>query len=102
MSERPSWQDVYGGRLPDSMPPVPRRDTPYVDHPECPRDCSGRHGVDAEITCASCGVVAYVDYWHEYRVNRGVNFHALKPVNGAPIFSYADMPCPTCGGAFRK
>lgn len=98
----PSWRDVYGGRLPDSMPPVARRETPYVDQPACPEDCSGRHGVDSEIRCASCGAVAYVDYWHEYRVNRGVNFHALKPMNGASILYDADMPCPVCGGRFRK
>ena len=98
----PSWQDVYGGRLPDTLPPVPRNDTPYVDHPECPRDCTGRHGVDAEIKCSSCAVAAYVDEWHEYRVNRGVNFHRLKQVNGAPQLFNADMPCPVCGGVFRK
>ena len=98
----PSWQDVYGGRLPDTLPPVPRNDTPYVDQPECPRDCSGRHGVDALISCASCNVPAYQDWWHEYRVNRGVNFHSLTQVNGAPILFSADMACPVCGGAFRK
>ena len=102
MQTNPSWQDVYGCRLPEDMPSVPRNSTPYVDHPECPRDCSGRHGVDSEIKCVSCGVPAYQHHWHEYRVNRGVNFHTLTPVNGAPKLVSPDMPCPVCGGAFRK
>ncbi len=58
--------------------------------------------MDSEIKCSTCGVAAYQDWWHEYRVNRGVNFHALKPVNGAPLLMHADMPCPTCGGDFHK
>ena len=102
MVNRPSWQDVYGGRLPVSLPHVPRHDTPYVSDPECPRDCSGRHGTDSTIKCATCRVTAYVDEWHEYRVNRGINFHRLRAVNGAPDLMHADMPCPVCGGAFRK
>ena len=102
MSDRPSWQDVYGGRLPDSLPPTPRHDTPYVEHPECPRDCTGRHGVDQVISCATCRIPAYQDWWHELRVNRGVNFHALVQVNGAPQLLTSDMPCPVCGGALHK
>ncbi len=102
MTTNPSWQDVYGGRLPESLPPVPRHDTPYVEDPQCPRDCTGRHGVDSEIKCAACHVTGYLHEWHEYRVNRGANFHVLKPVNGAPPLFNADMPCPVCGGAFRK
>ena len=102
MPEKPSWQDVYGGRLPDSFPPVPRNSTPFVEHPECPRDCTGRHGVDALISCETCNVPAYQDWWHEYKVNRGVNFHALVQVNGSPMLMHADMPCPVCGGRFRK
>ena len=47
----PSWQDVYGGNLPASLPPAPRVDTPYVPRPSCPEHCSGRHGIDSEIRC---------------------------------------------------
>ncbi len=101
-AERPSWQDVYGGQLPSSFPPVARNVTPVVDNPECPRDCSGRHGIDSRIQCESCGVTAYEDWHHEYRVNRGVNFHRLKPVNGAPALISAHMSCPVCGGQFSK
>lgn len=99
---RPSWQEIYGGRLPDTLPPVPRNSTPHVPHPECPRDCNGRHGVDATMACVSCQTVAYVDGWHEYTVNPGVNFHQLRAVNGAPALMSADMPCPVCGNRFRK
>ena len=102
MSERPSWQEVYGGQLPASLPHVPKNVTPYVDDPECPRDCSGRHGVDSSIQCFTCGVTAYQDWHHEYKVNRGVNFHKLKQMNGAPTLMSADMACPVCGEAFRK
>ena len=102
MITKPSWQDIYGGRIPTELPPVPRNDTLRVECPECPRDCSGRHGVDAEIRCANCRVVAYVDKWHEYKVNRGINFHVLEPRNGAPSLMSADMPCPVCGQRFRK
>jgi len=97
-----SWEDILGKALPLELPPVPRNVTPVVDAPECPRDCSGRHGVDAVLTCASCGVAAYQDWWHEYRVNRGVNFHALVPVNGAHRLYSQHMPCPVCGGQFSK
>lgn len=102
MIERPSWQDIYGGRIPDTLPPVPRNMTPYVHQPVCPDDCTGRHGVDSEIKCASCRVTAYQDWWHQLRVNPQVNFHRLTQVNGAPQLFSADMPCPVCGGAFRK
>jgi hypothetical protein len=101
-TEQPSWEDIYGARIPRDLPPVPKNVTPVVDNPECPRDCSGRHGVDAEMRCNSCQAVAYVDWWHEYRVNRGVNFHRLQTVNGAPVLIFAHMPCPVCGGQFRK
>jgi hypothetical protein len=99
---KPSWEEVYGGPLPDSLPPVPRNSTPVVDNPECPRDCSGRHGVDALISCATCSIPAYQDWWHEYKVNRGVNFHRLQQVNGAPQLFNAHMDCPVCGGRFSK
>lgn len=102
MPNRPSWEEVYGRALPDSLPPVPRNSTPYIARPECPRDCSGRHGVDAEIACVTCRVPAYQDWWHEYQVNPGINFHQLQPVNGAPPLMSADMRCPICKGAFRK
>jgi ribosomal protein S27AE len=97
-----SWEDIYGGRLPESLPSVPRNMTDRVDDPQCPRDCSGRHGMDSELRCGACGVTAYVDEWHEYRVNRGVNFHRLKQMNGTPQLVSAHMPCPVCGGQFRK
>ena len=100
--KQPSWQEVYGGELPTSLPPVPRNSTPAVNAPQSPRDCSGRHGVDAELRCSKCSTVAYVDHWHEYRVNHGVNFHQLVAVNGAPKLRTADMPCPACGERFRK
>lgn len=97
-----SWQDILGRKLPLELPPVPRNSTPIVDTPECPRECSGRHGVDGMLSCSSCGVAAYQDWWHEYRVNRGVNFHSLVQVNGAPRLYSAHMPCPVCGGVFSK
>ena len=102
MANLASWQEIYGGRIPSDLPHVPRRSTPHVDNPRCPADCSGRHGHDADIFCESCKAVAYQDWWHEYNVNRGVNFHQLKSVNGAPALRSSDMPCPVCGGAFRK
>ncbi len=98
----PSWDEIYGGKMPLDLPPVPRNDTPYVEAPECPRDCTGRHGVDSLIECESCKNVAYRDWWHELRVNRGVNFHVLEQVNGAPRLFSHNMPCPICGGQFRK
>ena len=98
----PSWEDIYGGRIPDTLPPVPRNSTPIVLNPECPRDCSGRHSIDAILTCRSCGAAAYKDTAHEYRVNPGVNFHRLETMNGAPVLMSAHMPCPVCGGQFRK
>lgn len=101
-ADKPSWEEVYGGALPTSLPPVPRNVTPVVDNPTCPRDCSGRHGVDSRIQCETCGVTAYEDWHHEYKVNRGVNFSKLKPVNGAKVLRSADMKCNVCGGAFRK
>jgi len=102
MKTAPSWQDIYGGPLPNALPSVPRNDTPNVDQPECPRDCSGRHGIDALIECETCRIPAYQDWWHEYKVNRGINFHALKQVNGSPALFNHNMPCPVCGGQFRK
>jgi hypothetical protein len=102
MKAAPSWRDVYGGHLPDSLPPVARVDTPYVPRPTCPAHCSGRHGVDSEIRCRVCGVTAYQDWFHEWPGRAGMHWHALKPVNGAPPLYDADMPCPTCGGGFRK
>lgn len=101
MPSKPSWQDLYGGPIPTNLPPVPPNVTPRVDEPECPRDCSGRHGVDALIECRTCGPV-YRDWWHEYKVNRGVNFHVLEQLQGAPVLSHAHMPCPLCGGALTK
>lgn len=98
---KPTWEELFGGPMP-GLPPVPRNDTPYVDQPECPRDCSGRHGVDSAIACVTCRTVAYWDWWHEYRVNRGVNFHTLVSMNGAPALHSHNMPCPVCGGQFRK
>lgn len=97
-----SWEDIYGGPLPLSLPPVPRVDTPFVREPQCPEHCSGRHGVDAVLTCESCGVAAYQDWWHEWPGRAGINWHALKQVNGAPRLYSAHMPCPVCGGQFRK
>jgi len=102
MVTRPSWEEIYGRDIPHDLPPVPRNATPLVDAPECPRDCSGRHHTDSFIACQSCGVPAYKDVAHEYRVNRGVNFHVLEPMNGAPPLLSAHMPCPACGGVFRK
>ena len=102
MKGAPSWQDVYGGNLPGALPSVPRVDTPYVARPSCPEHCSGRHGVDSEIRCESCGVTAYQDWWHEWPGRSGINWHALKPVNGAPPLAHADMRCSICGGALRK
>ena len=99
---KPTWQEIYGGEIPANLPPVPRNMTPLVEQPECPRDCSGRHGADAVISCETCRVDAYVDEWHEYKVNPGVNFHKLKAVNGAPVLNAYNMPCPVCGGQFRK
>lgn len=52
--------------------------------------------------CESCGTPAYEDWAHEYLVNPGVNFHALKAVNGSPVLRTAHMPCSDCGGQFRK
>jgi len=99
---KPSWEEIYGGRLPSDLPPVPRKRTPRVDAPTCPDDCSGRHGLEAHLFCENCRVPAYQDWWHEYQVNRGVNFHTLVAVNGAPTLDWAHMPCPVCGGQFRK
>lgn len=99
---KPTWQELYGGPLPDNLPPVPRNSTPYVDAPECPRDCSGRHGVDGLVKCQHCHIPGYQDWWHEYKVNRGVNFHKLQPVNGAPALVSPHMPCPICGEQFSK
>ena len=101
MADKPSWQDVYGGKLPDSLPAVPRNDTPYVHDPACARDCTGRHGVDRVIRFVTCQVPAYQVWSHEYKVNRGVNFHTLIPMNGAPQLYSADMPCPVCKGTFQ-
>jgi hypothetical protein len=101
MKDAPSWQDIYGGPLPDNLPPVPRNATPIVDVPECPRDCTGRHGVDGPVFCEACKAPAYQVWWHEYRVNRGVNFHTVQRVNGAPVLHASNMPCPACGGQFR-
>lgn len=97
-----NWEDILGHALPSELPPVPRNSTPVVDQPECPQDCSGRHGMDSEIRCVSCQTPAYQDWWHEYRVNRGVNFHQVQAVNGAPVLVKSDMPCPVCGGVFSK
>ena len=102
MLEKPSWEDIYGGRIPTNLPPVPRNSTPHVRKPQCPQDCSGRHEVDSTLQCESCRADAYVDVAHEYRVNPGVNFHALQTMNGAPVLMSAHMPCPVCGGMFRK
>lgn len=97
-----SWEDILGGPLPLDLPPVPPNHTPYVDDPQCPRDCSGRHSVDSLIECEACKVPAYRQWVHEYRVNRGVNFHTLEQVCGAPTLLSAHMPCPVCGGQFSK
>ena len=101
MSNAPSWDEIYGGKMQLDLPPVPRNVTPIVDEPRCPGDCSGRHGVDALIECAKCGPV-YRDWWHEYRVNRGVNFHQIEPLRGAGPFRGAYSTCPLCQGALTK
>ena len=105
MSDRPSWQDVYGGRLPESLPHVPRTDYPYIPRPTCAENCSGRHEVDGLVTCDHCKVPAYQIWQHEWRGRAGVYFSLIEPINGSPAYVAGQMTnvtCIACGEPLRR
>ena len=105
MRTSPSWSEVYGGSLPDTLPPVPRLDVPYVAAPTCADHCSGRHDHDGDVLCDHCRVPAYQVWQHEWRGRPGVYFSVLQPVNGAPPYipgKMTHMTCPACGHSLRR
>mgnify|MGYP001589928143 CR=1 FL=1 len=105
MSERPSWQAVYGGRLPESLPPVPRVDYPYISRPTCAENCSGRHEPDGYVTCDHCKVPAYQIVQHEWRGRAGIYFSLIEPMNGSPEFiagTMTNVACIACGEPLRR
>ena len=97
----PTWQEVYGGQLPDTMPPAPKVSVPYVAEPQCPEHCSGRHDCDGIMACERCQVPAYYIWQHEWAGRHGIYFSLLQPVNGMPPYR-KNMPCPMCGSALRR
>ena len=105
MSKPKSWQDVYGGRLPESLPAVPRVDTPYVAAPTCAEHCSGRHECDGLVVCEHCRVPAYQIWQHEWRGRGGIYFSLIQPVNGMPPYIKGQMTnvtCLSCGQPLRR
>ena len=105
MTDRPSWQDVYGGRLPDHLPAVPRVDTPYVASPTCAEHCSGRHECDGLVVCEHCRVPAYQIWQHEWRGRGGIYFSLSQPGNGMPPYITGQMTnvtCLSCGQPLRR
>ena len=97
IAHHPTWQEVYGSQLPDSMPPVPKVNVPYVAAPQCPEHCSGRHDCDAVIVCERCLVPVYYVWHHEWLGRVGINFTSLRPANGMPPYR-KDIQCPVCEG----
>ena len=97
MSDR--WSDIHGPEGPAATGftgrQEGRKDTPRVDDPVCPRDCTGRHDRDSVLRCPHCGGVAYELWMHTYRVNPDVNFLERRPVAGAPPLA-ADETNPCC------
>ena len=105
MSGQPSWQDVYGGRLPESLPHVPRTAYPHVPRPTCAENCSGRHEVDGLVTCDHCKVPAYQIWQHEWRGRAGIYFSLIEPINGSPAYVAGQMTnvtCIACGEPLRR
>ena len=93
------WFDIHGPQGPAATGFTGRRedrkDTPRVDDPVCPRDCTGRHDRDSVLRCPHCGGVAYELWMHTYRVNPDVNFLERRPVAGAPPLA-PDETNPCC------
>ena len=98
------WTHVFGipteqlteagtSRWVTPAPPAPPPGTPV-----CATHCAGAHHYDGEVTCVSCGGVAYRLKAHQWIHMEGHYFYSLEAVNGAP----AEMPkhptCTRCGG----
>jgi len=101
----PSWQEVYGGDLPNSMPAVPKVEYPYIPNPSCPEHCSGRHEHDGDVVCEHCKVPGYQVWQHEWKGRAGIYFSVLQPVNGMPPYVKGQMTnvtCIACGNRMRR
>lgn len=101
----PSWQEVYGGPLPSSLPAVPHVERPHIANPTCAEHCSGRHEHDGSVLCEHCRVPAYHVWLHEWKGRSGVYFSVLQPVNGMPPYIVGQMTnvlCVSCGQPLRR
>ncbi len=89
----PRWGEVFSGRLPAELPSVPKVSTPLVRNPVCPTHCTGNHGVEATLGCATCRLVVGRIVAHEWYTQEGHYFYTREPVPG---YSMTLAFCPQC------
>ena len=66
--------------------------------PACATHCNGSHHYDGEITCVSCGGVAYRILAHTWIHMDGHYWYSHEPVNGARLPLPREPECSVCGG----
>ena len=98
-----TYREIFkDGHPPLRMPVPPPPDVPSVlrGQPTCETHCSGRHELDAILTCDHCRGEKYAVILHEYRHQSGHFFNEMRPLNGAPPYSKATGTC--CGCDLRR
>ena len=93
------WEDLLRQRLPDSLPAVPRMETPLVRAPTCPDHCA-RHHVEGEIRCPRCQGQGYRIVNHEWPWSEGHYWISYDPIDGAPPTT--QPYCRDCGRAMER
>lgn len=96
------WQRVYTDpKVRAGVPSAPETPhvTPLVRQPTCPEHCRNHH-VEAQMTCVTCGGVAYDLVAHEWPWTNGHYWYSFTPRNGAPPHEKGMPMC--CGQALRR